>query len=211
MEISIFAGLITFVIALCICKPIEAEWSPTAGKCLSPSVVIDISYLVSAASILTDLSCAILPIVLFRVFGWIGKSSGQLLASWVLVSCRSALNKTPLTPEAKHSYFDSASTTTIVRLKILAIAPGKPTTSVCLPSRIYKMANITFDGLAPIAMWSVAELGIGLSAGFAAALRPLLRLISSGSLQHSTQTRYAGNQFKTIRDTATHTSKVSLY
>jgi hypothetical protein len=73
------------------------------------------------------------------------------------------------------------------------------------------MADITFDGLAPIAMWSVVELGVGLSAGSAAALRPLLRLISSGSLQHSTQTRYAGNQFRTIEDTATPTGKdVSL-
>jgi hypothetical protein len=64
MAISILAGLVTFVIGLCICKPIDAEWYPTGGKCLSPSVTIDISYLISAASILTDFSCAILPIVL---------------------------------------------------------------------------------------------------------------------------------------------------
>ena len=45
------------------------------------------------------------------------------------------------------------------------------------------MANVTLDGLGPVALWSTIELGIGLTAGSAAALRPLLRLISGGSLQ----------------------------
>jgi hypothetical protein len=45
------------------------------------------------------------------------------------------------------------------------------------------VANVTLDGLGPVALWSTIELGIGLTAGSAAALRPLLRLISGGSLQ----------------------------
>lgn len=51
------------------------------------------------------------------------------------------------------------------------------------------MANVTLDGLGPVALWSMIELGLGLSAGSAAALRPLLRLISGGSLQSSTTTK----------------------
>jgi hypothetical protein len=40
-----------------------------------------------------------------------------------------------------------------------------------------KWANVALDGLANIALWSIIELGLGLGAGSAAALRPLLRLI----------------------------------
>lgn len=55
------------------------------------------------------------------------------------------------------------------------------TTSVCVFGSVVLMsirwANVVTDGLADIALWSVIELGLGLSAGSAAALRPLLRLI----------------------------------
>ncbi|KAH8729973.1 hypothetical protein BGZ61DRAFT_447208 [Ilyonectria robusta] len=47
------------------------------------------------------------------------------------------------------------------------------------------MANAIADGVANIVLWSVVELGIGLSAGSVAALRPLLRWMVSGSLVES--------------------------
>lgn len=64
MTISIISGVITLIIVLSVCTPIETQWNPAAGKCLSPSVIIDISYFISAACMLTDFSCTILPIVL---------------------------------------------------------------------------------------------------------------------------------------------------
>ncbi|KAL5330972.1 hypothetical protein ACEPPN_000499 [Leptodophora sp. 'Broadleaf-Isolate-01'] len=112
MTISIISGVITLIIVLSVCTPIETQWNPAAGKCLSPSVIIDISYFISAAY-----------------------------------------------------------------------------------------------GLADIALWSIVELGVGLSAGSAAALRPVLRLISTGSLLSSRQTKHSRNQFSTIEDTATMAGK----
>jgi hypothetical protein len=62
IAISWIAGIITFVIVLSLCKPIEARWDPAAGKCVSIAVVIKTSYFISATSILTDFSCVLLPV-----------------------------------------------------------------------------------------------------------------------------------------------------
>jgi hypothetical protein len=51
--------------------------------------------------------------------------------------------------------------------------------------RIYERANVILDGVASICLWSVVELGVGLSAGSAAALTPLLRWIWTRSWTHS--------------------------
>lgn len=74
------------------------------------------------------------------------------------------------------------------------------------------MANVTLDGLGPVALWSTIELGLGLGAGSAAALRPLLRLISSGSLQSSsTSKNYVKRRSNAIDTFATDTGNdVSL-
>ncbi|KAL6409115.1 putative cation-transporting atpase 4 [Ilyonectria robusta] len=53
------------------------------------------------------------------------------------------------------------------------------------PIKGLQMANAIADGVANIVLWSVVELGIGLSAGSVAALRPLLRWMVSGSLVES--------------------------
>lgn len=90
----------------------------------------------------------------------------------------------------------------------MAITDGKLIISVrVFHPRVYEITNLTSDGLADIALWSIVELGVGLSAGSAAALRPVLRLISTGSLLSSRQTKHSRNQFSTIEDTATMAGK----
>jgi hypothetical protein len=64
IAVSFIAGATTFISEFIQCKPIEAAWNPAAGKCLSPSIIVALGYFTSAAAMLTDLSCAILPIVL---------------------------------------------------------------------------------------------------------------------------------------------------
>ncbi|KAH9221278.1 hypothetical protein DL95DRAFT_382157 [Leptodontidium sp. 2 PMI_412] len=64
MAISSIAGISALVTVLRICTPIEAQWNPAAGKCLSPSVIVNISYFLSAVYILTDFSCVIIAVVL---------------------------------------------------------------------------------------------------------------------------------------------------
>ncbi|KAH7383437.1 hypothetical protein BKA64DRAFT_682334 [Cadophora sp. MPI-SDFR-AT-0126] len=142
IAISSIAGISTLVTVLSVCKPIEAQWNPAAGKCLSPSVIVNISYFISAVYILTDFSCVILAIVLLWnvQLNWKVKSTAACILSL--------------------GFF--ASTATIVRLRYLSS---------------YFHKNDYLYGIADIVLWSIIELGLGLSAGSAAALRPLLRLI----------------------------------
>jgi hypothetical protein len=64
IAISSIAGISALVTVLCVCKPIETQWNPAAGECLSPSVIVNISYFISAVYIFTDFSCVILTIIL---------------------------------------------------------------------------------------------------------------------------------------------------
>lgn len=57
-------SLIGFIGVLTTCQPVAANWDPARGHCASPTVITDLSYLVSASSILTDWSAAVLPIVI---------------------------------------------------------------------------------------------------------------------------------------------------
>ncbi|KAH7176041.1 hypothetical protein EDB81DRAFT_674596 [Dactylonectria macrodidyma] len=155
ITISVLAGIATFVILLSICKPIKAQWEPSAGKCASTSVTINASYFISATYILTDFSCVVLPIGLL----WNLHLSWKIKAPVVCILSFGAL----------------ASAATIVRI---------------IYFRNYSNKTNYLHGVANISLWTVIELGVGLSAGSAPALRPLLRLISSGSWTDSRPSRY---------------------
>lgn len=60
ITISSIGAITAFIIILSVCKPISAQWDPSAGHCASTSVIIGASYFLSATSILTDLSCVLL-------------------------------------------------------------------------------------------------------------------------------------------------------
>ncbi|KAI9157968.1 hypothetical protein HJFPF1_05953 [Paramyrothecium foliicola] len=55
-------SLIGFVGVLTVCRPVSANWEPGTGVCASTDVITNLSYLVSASSIVTDWACAIVPI-----------------------------------------------------------------------------------------------------------------------------------------------------
>lgn len=55
-------SLIGFVGVLTACRPVSANWEPGTGVCASTDVITNLSYLVSASSIVTDWACAIVPI-----------------------------------------------------------------------------------------------------------------------------------------------------
>lgn len=55
-------SLIGFIGVLTVCRPVHAHWTPNVGECAPTSVITNLSYLVSASSIVTDWACAILPI-----------------------------------------------------------------------------------------------------------------------------------------------------
>ncbi|KAJ3521555.1 hypothetical protein NM208_g8988 [Fusarium decemcellulare] len=54
----------TFIVIIglfAMCRPIAANWDSNAGSCSPPSVLISLSYLVSAGAVATDCVCSILP------------------------------------------------------------------------------------------------------------------------------------------------------
>ncbi|KAM0415949.1 hypothetical protein ACHAPT_013102 [Fusarium lateritium] len=55
-------SLIGFIGVLTTCRPVSANWNPGTGECASTEVITNLSYLVFASSIVTDWSCAIVPI-----------------------------------------------------------------------------------------------------------------------------------------------------
>ncbi|KAI0020501.1 hypothetical protein F4780DRAFT_361986 [Xylariomycetidae sp. FL0641] len=65
MAITAATSLVGFVGVLSVCRPISANWNVTSpGHCADPSVITGINYMVSASSILTDWSCALLPVLM---------------------------------------------------------------------------------------------------------------------------------------------------
>lgn len=61
IALATIACIVTDIAVLAWCKPVSATWDPSAGKCAPASVITNVSYFISAVSILTDWTCAILP------------------------------------------------------------------------------------------------------------------------------------------------------
>ncbi|KAF5020649.1 hypothetical protein F66182_7326 [Fusarium sp. NRRL 66182] len=58
---SCISTIVVIIGLFAICRPIRANWDPSAGTCSSPVVIVSLSYLVSAAAVATDFVCSILP------------------------------------------------------------------------------------------------------------------------------------------------------
>lgn len=59
--LSVVAAITTDVAVLAQCRPVAATWDPSLGECAPSYVITNISFYISATSILTDWACAILP------------------------------------------------------------------------------------------------------------------------------------------------------
>ncbi|KAF1343740.1 hypothetical protein BDV97DRAFT_364626 [Delphinella strobiligena] len=63
LALSTISGIITFIASLNICHPLSHAWDPKPGGfCKDGSFVANLAYFISATSIVTDFTCAILPI-----------------------------------------------------------------------------------------------------------------------------------------------------
>lgn len=69
MGLSTACGLITFVAIFNYCHPLSQAWDPKdTGHCKDGSYVVDLAYFISATSIITDFTCAVLPVfILWKV------------------------------------------------------------------------------------------------------------------------------------------------
>ncbi|KAF4980321.1 hypothetical protein FZEAL_3638 [Fusarium zealandicum] len=62
IAVSIMSTLIVVIGLMAMCRPINANWDANAGgECSPPVVIVSLSYLVSAAAVATDWTCAVLP------------------------------------------------------------------------------------------------------------------------------------------------------
>ena len=61
IALATIACIVTDIAVLTWCRPVAATWDPSAGTCADASVITNVSYFISAVSILTDWTCAILP------------------------------------------------------------------------------------------------------------------------------------------------------
>lgn len=64
IALTTIAALASDITVLTWCKPISATWIRGQGQCADASVLTSISYYISATSILTDWTCAIVPAII---------------------------------------------------------------------------------------------------------------------------------------------------
>ena len=147
------------------CSPPSAFWDPSSGTC-NALVNTTAAYFISACGILTDFGLAFLPAFML----WNVQLQQSIKVSIAIILGFAALFVySPFPPPFFFWVFclliidSSASCATIVRLKyLLALMDSQ--------NFLQESAKISY--------WTVVELTIGIVAGSAPALRPLLRHIS---------------------------------
>ncbi|KAI0601560.1 hypothetical protein F4775DRAFT_589337 [Biscogniauxia sp. FL1348] len=63
---TIIGCVVPGVVAITLCRPLSAQWDPSAGTCGDYTVIINLSYAVSVITVVTDYICAITPGILIR-------------------------------------------------------------------------------------------------------------------------------------------------
>lgn len=65
MMITVCTGVVFFFVTLFQCQPISFFWNKDQkGTCINVEVIIGLTYLYSACSVISDFTCAILPMFL---------------------------------------------------------------------------------------------------------------------------------------------------
>lgn len=165
--VSTVAGISSMIGIIMSCSPPSAFWDPnTTGAC-KPMINTFFAYFISACSILTDFALAFLPAFMLwnvqlqhRVKLSVALILGLAALYVPTLSIISLLSSLPML--LANSSRISASSAVIVRLKFLM-------------ALMEQQQFLLQSG--KIAIWTTIELGIGIFAGSAPALRPLLRHI----------------------------------
>ncbi|KAF4304622.1 putative cation-transporting ATPase 4 protein [Botryosphaeria dothidea] len=101
MALASVAAITTIVTVLAQCRPIAATWDKRLGTCDNPKVITNVSYFISSVSIVTDWTCAILPVFIlwniqlrFRIKASVAAilALGVIASSATLVRLRYLLN-----------------------------------------------------------------------------------------------------------------------
>ncbi|KAH9809513.1 integral membrane protein [Teratosphaeria destructans] len=158
---AVFGGAFLFVVIF-QCWPISDWWSlnPADKHCINPTVIIGLTYGVSALNVVADWTIGILPI-------FIVKDLQMSLRQRRLVS-------------VILSFAAIGSTATIVRLPYIG----------SLRESFLGWNGDFLYSTSGLAIWTTIEVGVGISAGSVATLRPLIRMafdkLGLGSSSHKT-------------------------
>ncbi|KAK5130562.1 hypothetical protein LTR08_001942 [Meristemomyces frigidus] len=161
----IFGSALAFII-LFQCWPIRAFWTldPNDGKCIEWRILSGLIYGISALNIVADWTFGILPIFIVR--GLVMSRRQKVLVSCIL------------------AFAAIGSTATIVRMPYI---------------HTFSQAYLGWNGdflydTVGLAVWTTVEIGVGITAGCIATLRPLLQLALSMLGMNSSRRRTASGR-----------------
>jgi hypothetical protein len=174
--ISAALGFSFFFVLVFQCYPISDWWSldPTHKHCINPSVIIGLTYAVSGLNVIADWTLGILPIFVVRGLD-MSKRQKRLVAgilSFAAVGSAATIVRLPYIGSLKESFDGSNG-------EFLRECPSL--FDLCL-SHPFQASKLTIercyitDNTVGVAIWTTVEVGIGISAGCLATLRPLMRL-----------------------------------
>ncbi|KAM0416508.1 hypothetical protein ACHAPD_005434 [Fusarium lateritium] len=158
MAITLCTGIVFFFVTLFQCWPISYFWNTNQdGKCVSPDVIIALTYLYSVFSVISDFTCAILPIFLISKLN-MGKKTKLAVIPLFAMACVLVTPHYSFVPQLTPY---RASSAVVVRFAFV---------------KDFKNPDFLWATV-DIAIWSATEQGLAITAGSLATLRPLLRLL----------------------------------
>lgn len=163
---STLSAFSTIVGILALCTPVARTWDfNLQGHCGPPEILTRLGYFISASCIVSDWSCAIMPIFILwnSQMRWLMKISvGVVLALGVLYDHISIVEYLECIYANTFSLSARASTGNLIRFQYVIA---------------YENTTNYYYGIANIAIWSIVESGTGIIAGSTPALAPLIKHI----------------------------------
>jgi hypothetical protein len=181
MAITLCTGVVFFFVTLFQCWPISYFWNTNQkGSCVSPDVIIALTYLYSVFSVISDFTCAILPIFLVAKLN-MGRRTKLAIIPLLAMACVSV---TPYCHSVVHQLTSYRASAAVV-VRFAFIKDFKNPDFLCMSTNSKAASHNSFivtnktkiGATVDIAIWSTAEGGLAITAGSLATLRPLLRLI----------------------------------
>ncbi|KAL0935744.1 uncharacterized protein CTRU02_210335 [Colletotrichum truncatum] len=185
MFCTVCTGVVFFFVTLLQCLPIPFFWDKSIkGHCVEMDVIIALTYLYSAFSVICDFTFAILPIILIWKLKMDRKTKVALVPIMAMACMFVDLPKQTLIKELDSNMLDivpalqslsACRSSRILRTKTSYVSPTiHPTIKLRL---VKTLTRAPADATVDIAIWSTTEQGLAITAGSLATLRPLFRMV----------------------------------
>jgi hypothetical protein len=184
-------GLLFWLFLLFNCQPIGYFWQQvdpgSKGSCLPLSTLLGITYFYSSVTILCDLTLGILPA--FLVWNLQMNHRTKLAVGGILSLAALYVMFTHISCGRKLLTFTSASVAVIIRIPFLQSYADANFLCTLPTHHLYPYTTKKYlDSTFQIAIWSVIETGLGITAGSLITLRPLFRWLLDGTMAYGRNT-----------------------